>query len=189
MKIGIDIDDVTSEFFSPFLEYVNKINGTSIKFEDITVYRSWEIMGVSQEKSLKSSDDFHAAGCLLYVNLIEGSKESINKLSQEHEVVFITSRPPHWEKTTHEFLKKHELHFPVHFAEHLSVKVNKKKSEICLEHGVNIMIEDSKEHALDCAEKGIKVFLLDKPWNQNFEHENVERVRGWKEILEILERN
>ena len=63
----------------------------------------------------------------------------------------------------------------------------KKKIKIGIDLGIDFMIEDDRKHSKNCAEKGIKCFLIDKPWNQNFEHENVIRVNGWNEILEILE--
>jgi uncharacterized HAD superfamily protein len=31
------------------------------------------------------------------------------------------------------------------------------------------MIEDNLENAIDCAEAGIEVYLLDKPWNQKYD--------------------
>lgn len=64
---------------------------------------------------------------------------------------------------------------------------NKSKSEICGELGISIFIEDNSSYALDCAKKGIKVLLLDKPWNKNYEkHPNIIKVNSWEEILERL---
>jgi hypothetical protein len=39
--------------------------------------------------------------------------------------------------------------------------VSKKKSQVCKEIGAEILIDDALEHARDCGEKGIKVFLFD----------------------------
>ena len=61
----------------------------------------------------------------------------------------------------------------------------KTKGELCKDLNVDLMIEDDPKYAEDCALKGINVLLLDKPWNQNcIEHENIIRVKNWKEILE-----
>lgn len=60
------------------------------------------------------------------------------------------------------------------------------KAEICLAEGIPILIEDHKDYSLSCAEKGIKVILFDKPWNRDFEHDNITRVAGWNEALDVL---
>ena len=52
------------------------------------------------------------------------------------------------------------------------------------------LIEDAAEHANDCAEKGIKVILINRPWNLNERvHPNVKRAENWEEVLKHLEEN
>ena len=49
------------------------------------------------------------------------------------------------------------------------------------------MIEDNKDYACACAEKGIKVFLLEKPWNKIYEeHPNIIKINHLKEVLEQI---
>ena len=50
------------------------------------------------------------------------------------------------------------------------------------------MIEDNADYALDCAKKGIKTFLLDKPWNHDYvKHKNIRKVSDWNELIKLLE--
>lgn len=47
------------------------------------------------------------------------------------------------------------------------------------------MIEDNLEYAMELANAGIKVYLLDRPWNQDYDpqiHKNIIKVKGWKDI-------
>jgi uncharacterized HAD superfamily protein len=53
------------------------------------------------------------------------------------------------------------------------------------------MIDDTLSNARDCAETGIRVLLMDRPWNQVGADSTelalpagVERVRGWEEVVE-----
>ncbi|MEI7558108.1 MAG: hypothetical protein WCJ45_04755 [bacterium] len=55
------------------------------------------------------------------------------------------------------------------FANHFSAQ-EKNKSELCKEHGINIMIEDNADYAKELADTGIKVYLLDKPWNKRYKN-------------------
>ena len=49
------------------------------------------------------------------------------------------------------------------------------------------LAEDSEKSSLSYAENGIRVLLLDKPWNNSVNHENIFRCKDWPEILEKME--
>lgn len=52
----------------------------------------------------------------------------------------------------------------------------------CRKLNVDVMIEDKPDVALYLAEKGVKVLLVDAPYNQGLEHGNMKRVYTWDEI-------
>jgi uncharacterized HAD superfamily protein len=102
---------------------------------------------------------------------------------------FVTARPETLEKETRDWLKKYfkDLEFPVYFTHRDAGMPSLKKSEICKSIGAEILIDDYIENALDCAENGIKVFLMDAPWNQTGSlPDNVVRVKSWKEVISKL---
>jgi uncharacterized HAD superfamily protein len=181
LRIGIDLDDVVFEFVKPLLEFFNKSYSREIKFEDVNSYGFSKVFGV-ESKELENfiqsmiTDDFQ-----LNMNLCEFAKEVILKLSKNNDIYFITSRG--CKGGTEESLNKHFSEYELIFSFNPYIKIGGElKSKICLDKKIDFMIEDSRRHALDCAEAEIKVLLLDKPWNQNFEHENVIRVKDWNEI-------
>ena len=60
-----------------------------------------------------------------------------------------------------------------------------KKSIICKKLWAKIMVEDNLENAVDCASAWMKVFLIDRPWNQDYDkkkHKWIIKVSGWNEI-------
>jgi len=63
----------------------------------------------------------------------------------------------------------------------------KTKDKICREMGIDLIIEDNGEHSLNYAKNGIRVLLLDKPWNKGISHENIYRCLNWSDILEKVE--
>lgn len=56
----------------------------------------------------------------------------------------------------------------------------------CRKLNVDVMIEDKPDVALHLAEKGVKVLLVDAPYNQGLEHENMMRVYTWDEIYTLI---
>lgn len=185
LKIGIDLDDVVFEFVKPLLEFFNKSYSKDVKFENVHSYRFSDVFGI-ESKELKNfigsmiTDNFQ-----MNMELCEFAKEVVLELSKDNDIYFITSRG-HREGTK-ECLDKHFPKFELIFSSNPYIKTEgHPKSRICLDNKIDFMIEDTRRHALDCAEAGIKVFLIDKPWNQNFEHENVIRVKDWKEIKEKI---
>jgi len=48
------------------------------------------------------------------------------------------------------------------------------------------MVEDDLHYAYELADNGIKVYLLAKPWNQQYQngmHSEITKVNAWKDIL------
>ncbi len=188
MRIGIDIDEVIVEFLQSYLKMHNKINNSNYAKNDFFSYCFEEILPESKEFCVELAMKFYEMPEFEKLNFVEGAKETINKLSGVHELFFITARPEEVKESTVGFFKKY---FPDLEAEILFsgdfYGGNKNKSELCLETGVEVFVEDDPKYALSCAEKGIKILLMDKPWNKNCEHENILRVKNWNEILEGLD--
>lgn len=56
----------------------------------------------------------------------------------------------------------------------------------CSKLKVDVMIEDKPDVALYLAENGVKVLLMDAPYNKDLQHKNITRVYDWLEIEKIL---
>jgi uncharacterized HAD superfamily protein len=190
LKIGIDIDEVVCAFVEEFLVFCSLKFGRKIKYEDVTDYYFENALKLSKEDILPLFDEFNRTEHFYNLGLIEGAKESIKFLSEKNEIHFITSRPLSLKEKTIYFLKEHfsEFDFLVHFSSDV-FGGEKSKLDICSELGIDYFVEDNGEFALNCSENGIKVFLLNKLWNQDYEHENIIRVKNWGEILERLNEN
>jgi len=104
----------------------------------------------------------------------------------------VTARPKElFEKYTLEWLDKYypNIFDDIFFASDAQIKFDKnwkdatKKSIICQNLWVDIMIEDNPEYAQDVASCGIKTYLIEKPWNKNCKLvENIIKVKSWEEI-------
>lgn len=187
-KIGIDIDEVVVEFMKHFIDYWNLEKGTSFRVEDLETYHLWETpVHLSKEESMREVLKFQMSPLFEQTSFVEGVFESIRELAKIHKIFFVTARPKEIRGETENMLNENlsGVDFNIFFSG--DVYGGKSKSEICIDCGADILIEDNYHYAVDCAEKGIKVFLLDKPWNRNCDNNlNIKRVSGWKEIVTDL---
>lgn len=188
MKIGIDIDEIVVEFLRGYLDFYNGIHNTNFKFEDNFSCRFEELLNTSEEKVAKIMHDFFNTKNFENLDLVDGIRELILEISKNHQVVFITARHLRTKEKTRVFLEKHFPNLPLrvfHTGDYY--KGSKTKAEICEQHGIDFLIEDNEDYARTCADKGIKVFLLKKPWNKNHEnHPNIIKINHLKEVLEKI---
>jgi uncharacterized HAD superfamily protein len=184
MKIGIDIDEVIVEFARGYFDFYNSKHGTSFKFEDAVTYDLWKVLGVSREKSFQIADDYYKTESFRNLEIVKGSIEKIKELSGKHKIFIVTSRPLSIRKQTTDFFKRvlGDTPLQIIYSGDLYGGQGKNKAELCTELGLSFFIEDNTRFALECAQRGIRVVLLDKPWNQDAVHENISRVNGWEEI-------
>lgn len=56
----------------------------------------------------------------------------------------------------------------------------------CKKLNVDAMIEDKPDVALNLANNGVKVILIDAPYNRDINHENIIRVSNWNEVKDTL---
>lgn len=190
MKIGIDVDEVIVHFFKSYLEIFNEKFNEKVSFEELTNFNVWEVTNISKKDSLKISQEFGRSEKFHQMELVKDSIESIKGLFENHEIFFITSRPLDLKEKTYNFLKKHfpDKEINLHISSGAWSSDLETKGEICKRLEIDFMIEDSASFANECSGNGMKIFLLNKPWNKNEDiSEEVIRVEGWKEILEHIE--
>lgn len=184
-KIGVDIDDVIVDFFEGFISFYNKLKGTNHSFEEIVLYEVWDLFGISKKEATEIGEMFHLSQEIKQTNVFEGAKDVLNILSENNELVVISSRHPKLKELTLNYFKTTfpEINFKILFSGDFW-RNGKTKAELCLELGIKVFLEDNPKTSLECAEKGVKVLLFDKPWNRNLEtHPNIIRVYNWKEVL------
>lgn len=190
MRIGIDIDEVVVRLIDGFFKFHKFKFGEDFFSEDVSDYYFGisKMMGLERDAFLNYIDEFYFSDFFDEIEMVDFAKEVIDKLSEEHELFFITSRNTSWQEKTYSFFKKNFplKSFEVIFSGDVYENQNKSKEEICREKGIKVIVEDSAEHSPDYADKGLKVLLLDKPWNRDVEHENITRVRDWNDILEKI---
>ena len=189
IDIVVDIDEVLANLLPSFIEWHNSKYGTCVNPEECKTYRLWEILNTTKEDNLeriaKFFEDSHEK-----IMPVTDSIEGIEKLSRIAKLHLVTGRIEAQREQTKSWIEKYfnGKFSSIEFTSHYYSKNPVRKSDVCKKLGAKIIIEDDLVHAIDCAGNGIKAILLDKPWNQNVEHENIIRVKDWEQIAEIVEK-
>ena len=191
MRIGIDMDDVVADSMDAIIRMNNEKYGTSLKKENIWSYHFRDVIGITREEELKRLEAVFAEDQRVTLRPMEGAIEAITALKHAgHELYVVTARPLTDALQTERWL---DHRFPkafagVHYANLNEVDgvIVRKKSAVCKELGIELMIDDNMKNALDCASAGIRVFLFDQPWNKGELYAGVARVHSWEEIVKKI---
>lgn len=188
--IAVDLDEVLSETIDGVLAVNNyEINGTKIKKENIRNYNlHWnEELKLNKDDDLKIFDKLWNSDKKREVKPVEWALEKLNELKSEwYKFIIITARREKLRDYSTEWIEKN---YPWIFDEVIFTNYSTEneivKSEICKQKWVEIMIEDNLDYAIDMANIGVKIFLIDKPWNKHYNpetHKWIIKVNGWNEI-------
>ena len=189
MKIGIDIDDVIVDFCFPFAKFHNEKYGTKWSKENLNTYRLEDLTGDTWDEMQDKMDLFVEEADFFNKKVDPVIVESIKTLAKKHEIYIITGRPDHYRDGTIKWAQENlnGLYKEIFFVYGKVEKVD--KWQFCVNHGIEVIIEDLPEFAVKCNEAGITVLLFDHPWNQTVKGKNIIRVKNWSEIIKSLNDN
>ena len=190
MRIGIDIDNVISNFndvlLNKYIEHDKSINGKGIVNKNVYIREMFDWNKEYEEKFYKDNIENFA-------NLFKPIKDCskyIKLLKEEGNTIYIISGRDNGEYSdpynmTKNWLEKYDIVYDKLFL--VDAYNSHSKTEICLEHNVDVMIDDSKRMCKDIKDNGIRALLMDTPYNRDTNE--FERVCSWKEIYDIISNN
>lgn len=190
--LAVDVDEVLYPFMPMFIKHHNQHYGTNTSLEQLTSYVLEENFVMAEDQKIERIDRFVANGGFTAGVPLEQSQDALRALTQRYDVVVVTSRWQDWEQDTLAWLQRHypDVFKGIHFANSITWNRGDKhnKAAICQRLGAVAFIDDSLDNVQEVAATGIPSLLFgDYPWNQADElPENVQRVKDWNEVLEVL---
>lgn len=192
--VALDIDDVLVDTAAALLNDYNKKYGTSLEKHHY-YSKDVNVLGVTDyNEAADRLTRYVLSGALTQSQPLLDAIEAVRRLSGAYTFIGVTSRPPEIAAATRDWLN---LHFGdrvsdvifTHFimAADSQNKTQLTKVEVCSDINATYMIEDHLHHAIPVAESGVKVFLIDQPWNQMETLPlGIERVTSWSDIEKKL---
>ena len=188
MKIGIDIDNVISNFneelIKEYLMHDKELRNTGIINENAKYIRNGMFDWTDDEEKTFYKENIERIAKNLKV--IKGAKEYIEKLHEDEHLIYIITGRDNGEysepyKMTKQWLDANNIYYDNLILTDAYDKHAKTKK--CLEHNIDIMIDDSVGICSDCIENGITTILMDTPYSK---YSNIQRVKNWREFYEYI---
>ena len=188
MKIGIDIDNVISNFndtlLTEYLLHDKELRNSGIINKNADYIRKGMFDWNENEETNFYKNNIERIAKKLGV--IECAKEYIDKLHDDGHIICIITGRDNGEYTepynmTKKWLEDNNIYYDNLILTDAYDKSAKTKQ--CLEHNIDIMIDDSVRICSDCIENGITTILMDTPYNK---YSNIQRVKSWKEFYRYV---
>ena len=188
MKIGIDIDNVISNFndilLTEYLLHDKELRNSGIINKNADYIRKGMFDWNENEETNFYKNNIERIAKKLGV--VEGAKEYIDKLHDDGHIICIITGRDNGEYTepynmTKKWLEDNNIYYDDLILTDAYDKHAKTKQ--CLEHNIDIMIDDSVSICSDCVENGITTILMDTPYNR---YSNIQRVKSWKEFYRYV---
>lgn len=188
--IGVDFDDVIVSTNHTLALWHNRHYGTSYMSGEISDWDLTCVWNCSRAEMYRRIHEFYNSTEHTTILPVRGAVEALVTMRTKQTHI-ITARPKDFSAITLALANQHIpfMSEKFNFTNSIAMGDNPShsKSDICIELGVEIFIEDSIDFARGVASVGIPVLLFDRPWNQtNNLPANIQRVYSWDEIVSLL---
>lgn len=180
LNICIDIDGTVTEPYY-WLDRANHYFGTQVNPEDVTAYEIHKVLGIGEDDYNEFYDLY---GKLLHKEseVRFGASEVIKRLYHHHNIHFVTARTETMRGVSIEWLDRHQMP-----RDSIDLLGSHYKIDKARELESDLFIEDCYANALQLANAGFDVLLIDCTYNKGILPQNVARVKNWFEIMKLAE--
>ncbi|MBU6422967.1 MAG: hypothetical protein KGQ88_02900 [Chloroflexi bacterium] len=201
MRLGVDLDDVVAECALPYLRKFAEEFGVELPPEP-----GWQtldaITEVSDADKVRFRQRTYDGTFFGELEMYTDAPAVLERLaSAGHEIYFVTARAERRRVITETWLRDKGI-FDHAKAVHLRPQGDfsptrtfgrydpsgsaRYKVGLAEELELQAFCEDDRLISRELAQRGIRVFLFDHPWNRDVEGPRIERVSGWSELGEKL---
>jgi uncharacterized HAD superfamily protein len=188
VRIGIDIDNVISNFNEMLLEtyliHDKELRNTGIINPNAKYIRTG-MFDWSNEEELSFYKD-NIEGIAKKLKAKEKAKEYIDRLHNDGHLIYIITGRDNGEYSepynmTKKWLDENNIYYDNLILTD-AYDIHAKSLE-CLKNDIDIMIDDSVRICSDLITSGITTILMDTPYNRKI---NIKRVKNWEEFYEFV---
>ncbi len=173
---AVDIDNVVAQAEQEVQRIFYELTGEPWPSETYASAGGLDTGNLAPDLIERIFDYFHERS-IPTLPLVPDARRVLQQLQKGYRIVLITARRPTARPQTLAWLEEHDVPFDeLHHA--------KDKTDVA--EGIVLAVDDHPEHVNDYLEQGVRVFLMDQPWNRTFVAPGATRVSGWDELWRTL---
>ena len=190
MKIAVDLDGVTFEFLRSYLTFIKQVTGVDIPQEKVTGWHFLLDNGFTEEEDHELMHKFCLQGGYLHLPMIPEARYYLYMLHHDfnHEIVFLTSRPPIAMMDTFVAIEREGFNFELH----MSDKQENTKGHIAKALGCDMLIDDKWEFLQEAKDENPELitmlFNYEKQLHPPTEWQPDYYVESWPQVLHTIQR-
>lgn len=179
-RYGVDLDGTVFAFDKAFAEWLKNERGVEVDISKLTHW-DWHkcFDNVSKEMFKEEYVKFCKANGFSKLEPIDDAADGLRKLVKHGEVYIITARPDYTYVDTIECLMRE-----VDLRLLKNVIIAYDKASVVNKLNIDVVIDDGP-HIAESIVLGTsaKMYLVDKPYNQHINYDEITRVNSWKQFL------
>lgn len=189
--IAVDIDEVLALNAESFIAYTNQQWGMDLTIDDY--HEHWaEIWKVDHDETIRRASEYNISGLHETMQHFEEAVAVLEALASKYKLIIVTARRQELAEKTERWIEARfsGIFSAVHYAGIWDTQrkdaVTFTKAGICLELGVNYLIDDQSKHCNAAQEAGIQAVMFgDYSWNRNDQLvDGVVRCADWIKVQE-----
>ena len=185
----IDIDGIIADYPKSFVNFIHEKTGYCYDVSQLNDLNIYEQIGkvIGMKKILQLKHEYRINGYKRDIPLVPGIKRFMREIHKQYSILLMTARPFKEYKRMYAdtlyFLRKNNIPFDI-------IVWDEKKGEKIIKEfpNVSFVLDDSLQtvNAISrmCFDRKIKIFLLNRGYNQGKIDKGIERVNSFSEILE-----
>ncbi len=189
MRIGLDIDNVVSDFDKYVMEQFLIEDKNKRNKGIVNPLGDW--VGACFDWTHDEIEDFlehNMQEFALKMEPRENAKYYMDKLLEDgHELILISHRAfPHYTKpleVTKEWLKENKINYT-----QLILSQTTNKSKECIDNKIDIMFDDVQANCHQLKDGGVNIYLMATEHNHDF-REGLKVVNDWQELYEVVSKS
>jgi len=185
-KVAVDLDDVLFPFIQTVMWFHNVEYGTRIGYNDVRTLYFHKLWGCGEEETQRRIREYHGSDYFLNNQYLNDARELVSMIKEYFNPVIVTSRSEEDRFETERWIDHNfkRAFSEIHFVPYWHGK-RIEKSEVCLDIGARLLIDDHHGHTHEAFEKGMLAIMPDRPWNQ-VEDNGVIRVKNLEQFRSAL---